>query len=108
MAKKTIYNPAPVIAYQEPWGEFTLDAPVKVTEGFWAGKKGMQWTFVAHCTNLKTGSEWLDVRITEPGYSAIRAMTIGSVELIPVKVPKKRGRPKKEVVNEELASTEAS
>lgn len=55
------------ILRNETYGELTKGDRVDI-----AGEIG-SWHFVAHCTNLDTGSEWLDVYGGVPGTETVRA-----------------------------------
>lgn len=66
----------------EEWGEFTKGAPIKVTAPFWRGKNSLSWRFVAHVTNLLTGSTWIDVFGGPKGYETNRSFSEDQVELI--------------------------
>lgn len=66
------------------WGDFVKGAMVRVT-----GERG-QFKFLAHCANIDTGSEWVDVYGGPAGHETMRSFRLERVKLIPART--RRGR----------------
>lgn len=77
-------KPSP-IERTEPWGDFTFDAPVKVTAPRLEGKRGYRWVFRSYVRNSETLSEWVEVYGGTKGYEGLHAFKVDEVTLIPIK-----------------------